>query len=142
MKVSKAQGVSSLNLNTSLTEYRSGNIMKRILGSWKERYGRWTEEARHTDKSGGPDGLCATYPGHASCRQQRVIVDKGLDAKGNVVRVDSRGRGVKSKEATIDDKFARVIIGVQPSICYKGCFDHDTPRWTLSEGSRAADGQR
>jgi hypothetical protein len=73
----------------------------------------------------------------------RVMMDKELDAKDNVVSVDSRGRGVRSREAAIDDKLARVIIGVQPSsICDKGCFDHDTPRWKRSKGSRAADSQR
>jgi hypothetical protein len=60
---------------------------------------------------------------HPADNRVRVMVD-------NVVSVDSRGRGVRSRQATIDDNFARVIIGVQPSsISCKGCFDHDTPRW-------------
>ena len=83
----------------------------------------------------------ATHPAGTSVR---VMMDnKELDVKDNMGGGHSKGRGVRSREATIDDKFARVMIGVQPSsICYKGCFDHDAPRWKRSEGSRAADSQR
>ena len=79
---------------------------------------------------------------HPADDRVKVIVDKGLDDRGNVVGVDSRGRSV-SREATIDYRSARVIIGVQPpSICYKTCFDLGTPRCKRSKGSRAADSQR
>jgi hypothetical protein len=77
---------------------------------------------------------------HPADNRVRVMVDKELDAKDNVVSVDSRFRGVRSREATIDDKIARVIIGVQPSsISYKECFDLDAPRWKRGKGSLATD---
>jgi hypothetical protein len=81
---------------------------------------------------------------HPADNRVRVMVDKGLDSKHNVVAVDRRGR-VRSRESTIDDGIARavVVIGVQrSSICYEGCFDHGTLRWQREKGSCAADSQR
>lgn len=51
---------------------------------------------------------------HSTENRVRVMVDKELDAKDNVVSVNSRRRGVRSREATTDDTFATFIIGVQP----------------------------
>jgi hypothetical protein len=66
-----------------------------------------------------------------------------LDLNDNVVSVISGEIRVRSRQTTIDDKLARSTIGMQPSpICYKACFDHDTPRWKRSKASRAADSQR
>jgi hypothetical protein len=49
---------------------------------------------------------------HSADNRVRVMVDKELDSKDNLVSVDNRVRGIRSREATIDDKFARVNIGV------------------------------
>ena len=72
-------------------------------------------------------------------RVQDLILDTDIiarDINDNIV-------SVRRREASIDDKLAGVIIGVKPSsICYKGCFDHDAPRWKRFKGSRAADSQR
>lgn len=65
------------------------------------------------------------------------------DLNDNVVSVISGEIRVRSRQTTIDDKLAWSTIGMQPSsICYKGCFDHDTPRWKRSKASRATDSQR
>jgi hypothetical protein len=101
--------------------------MKKLLGrndmeDGLKRLDRLTQEEA---RMASAQLLQATHPAD---NRVGVMVDKELDSKDNVVSVDNREGDVRSREATIDDKFAMVNIGVQPSICYKKWFNRDAPR--------------
>ena len=109
--------MSSLNSNSSLTEYCSENFMKKLLGrnDMEDGLRRLDSLTQEEARMASAQLLQATHPVD---NRMRVMVDEELDSKGNVVSVDSRGKGARSRETTIDDKFARINIGVQSSSIY------------------------